>query len=836
VYQLLKVIMLVMISAFSEVGNRFYQKTVFLFALLGSFFFVQGADYNWAGLCGTVYWMSECPTGNACNGTFVEYTNNWGMVACDASPDFPGVGDSAYMTGVHVDLLSTVSVDQVHVLGTGILTISDNLATLTVGTYMRNDNQVLIVDNAFFKTMNASVDNNGTIECKSSVTANPGYIEIMGFLTISGSGQLILSNGGRILGSGTLTNQASHTIYAGEADIESLMTNNGLIEAYTNGKILRLYSFQKSNNAIITASHGATISIECDMIQSGSGILRANGGLILIKPLGNIFNGLLETAGTGRIDISGTGTVTFDQVVNDGYVRVLETMKLNINNGAMENNGTLEVRGDSTHTGAIVLPSNLLMSGTGAIDLQGGTFDMPDAFILTQDTDHTIQGFGTIPVPIEGFGDVIADVAGETLLLNCSATMKNGGNLIAENSGTLEVNCSVDEDTKAGGPSSGKAIVARGGTVLFNDGITLTSQTLSSSGGGSMIVPQSSQVNLRNGVQNGVIEVRNDAMLEISGASFENNGTIELNKTGGTIGGILFFGTSLDLEGTGEVIMEPGTIHIDEGSSTINTLYHCVAGYGTITGDMANMGTIRATGSGQNLILETDTFSFENQGYLIADTGATLTLNGLGGFTNLIGTLIINGQLSFPGVFSMNSGTITGGGQVHGSINQSRGFIFPGNGGIGTLQISGNCTLGNQSSLSIEVSGPGPIEIDHLEISGTAALQNTLHIIPIKGYIPQVGDIYTVITASSISVQSVQLVNTAYMSLTYSSTSVQVQVNHTTPTPDRNGDGIVNVLDLSEQVATPVIRVGPVDMDGDAEVDLDDLLILVGNWGETMGP
>ncbi len=54
---------------------------------------------------------------------------------------------------------------------------------------------------------------------------------------------------------------------------------------------------------------------------------------------------------------------------------------------------------------------------------------------------------------------------------------------------------------------------------------------------------------------------------------------------------------------------------------------------------------------------------------------------------------------------------------------------------------------------------------------------------------------------------------------------------------DVNGDGVVNVLDLSELLGAwgpcppPCPPACPADLNGNCEVDVDDLLTLLANWG-----
>ncbi len=163
----------------------------------------------------------------------------------------------------------------------------------------------------------------------------------------------------------------------------------------------------------------------------------------------------------------------------------------------------------------------------------------------------------------------------------------------------------------------------------------------------------------------------------------------------------------------------------------------------------------------------------------ITDTQTKLVKVGTGSTsitgTNLhtLGTEIKAGTLSIDGISSQSEVTVDSGAILEGigtsGTVTNNGTVAPGN-SIGTLNIAGNYTQGGSSTLNIEVDTSG--NTDKLIISGAAALDGTLRIIPSSGsYSSQT---FNFLTAGSISgtFSSVVATNCTAPSVTYGSTSL----------------------------------------------------------------
>ncbi|WP_413060654.1 S8 family serine peptidase [Sphingomonas carotinifaciens] len=108
-------------------------------------------------------------------------------------------------------------------------------------------------------------------------------------------------------------------------------------------------------------------------------------------------------------------------------------------------------------------------------------------------------------------------------------------------------------------------------------------------------------------------------------------------------------------------------------------------------------------------------------GGLVKKGGGELILTGNSGYTGLTrveqGLLTVNGQLRNSALTLVAGGTLGGTGRIA-TLNATGGTVSPGAaaGGIGTLTVAGNATLGAGSQLLIDVGTPG--QSDQLAVTG----------------------------------------------------------------------------------------------------------------------
>src|SRR5262249_25339101 len=117
-------------------------------------------------------------------------------------------------------------------------------------------------------------------------------------------------------------------------------------------------------------------------------------------------------------------------------------------------------------------------------------------------------------------------------------------------------------------------------------------------------------------------------------------------------------------------------------------------------------------------------------------------------------TRMSGGNIKFdlPFSFPLQGGTLEGSGTVTGSVNNSGGTVSPGLGGAGLINITGDYTQGAGGTLKTKLGGLPPIgQYDRLAVGGSATLDGVLNAGAINGFVPQIGDSFTVLTYGSHS-------------------------------------------------------------------------------------
>ncbi|MES2122736.1 MAG: autotransporter domain-containing protein, partial [Chlamydiota bacterium] len=198
--------------------------------------------------------------------------------------------------------------------------------------------------------------------------------------------------------------------------------------------------------------------------------------------------------------------------------------------------------------------------------------------------------------------------------------------------------------------------------------------------------------------------------LRLIGANTYTGGT---TINAGTIAS--FDDTSLGAV-TGQLNFNGGTLELDGPTSTTR-VFNFMAGGGTV-----NVGSVVTLGSGitgAGNFLKTGVGSM----YLAAASNPGYS----GSVTIDQGLLAVEGTLIVP-VTVNSSGTLGGIGTVGNLI--SSGTVSPGN-SIGTLHVAGNYTQNPSGHLFIEIDSLG--NSDLLDITGTAALDGSLDVLPLQG-------------------------------------------------------------------------------------------------------
>ncbi|MFN3167900.1 MAG: sulfatase-like hydrolase/transferase [Phycisphaeraceae bacterium] len=255
--------------------------------------------------------------------------------------------------------------------------------------------------------------------------------------------------------------------------------------------------------------------------------------------------------------------------------------------------------------------------------------------------------------------------------------------------------------------------------------------------------------------------------------------------------------------------------------------------------------SITKTGTSTVRLSGTNTLTGEvrvEQGKLIADAAAALGQADL---------FVADGATleSLTPVFLANGRTLAGSGTLDTALLINQANVAPGN-SPGVLQLTGNYTQTGSGELTIQITNTTPGSgYDRLDVDGAASLNGTLSI-DTTGYSPQPGDVFTILTADTVSgqfqtIQGDTLGGQLALVPVYNPTSVQLQVVSVAIPGDTDGDGDIDDSDLGTAFANYTGPLSPGtggktsaqgDTDGDGDIDDSDLGTAFANYTGPLGP
>jgi len=423
-------------------------------------------------------------------------------------------------------------------------------------------------------------------------------------------------------------------------------------------------------------------------VLAGAGI--TNTGVTVIN--GNV--GSFPTA-----TITGFGTVVLNGT-NHGGDPVTQGAKIDLLtafNNAAGRSATItyapvfDLGGLTLGSGVYKDPTSFGISGTLTLDAMGN----PNAVWIFQAGSTLTTGSNSSIILIGG-----AQAANIFWQIGSSATLGTNtdfmGNILAMTSITLATGATIE----------GRLLALTGAVTLDNNTVNVPVLNLVVSGSGTITVPvtvatvtlaSSSSLTLATTltVADGVFTVP-DGVVSISGgnivvpADFNKNGSGELD-----VSSAVSVGGSANVNGGALVVSGPVTV-----AGAVNVL----------SGALLNIAP----------------------GGTVMSGGATTLYPG--------SSAIVNGALQSPTVNVSHGSSLSGTGFVVGNVMNS-GVVSPGNNGAGTLHVQGNFTQTKSGTLAIQLGS------NQLDVSGHASLGGTLQINTPKGYRPQRGQSFEILSA-----------------------------------------------------------------------------------------
>ena len=395
-------------------------------------------------------------------------------------------------------------------------------------------------------------------------------------------------------------------------------------------------------------------------------------------------NGLNNGGGAASL-FSNSGTFTHDTATGDFYVSV-----------PFANSGTVNVA-----TGRLVL------TGGGSAPITGD-FNVSSGASLVFFSNFTLASS--------------ADVAGAGAVEFLSGTVAVGGSFaiptVGVSGGTANFNVT---------PSGLQTLTISAGTASFNTAGPLALSTLTLSGG----------------TLTGTPTINTSGLLSWTGGTISGSGAINAN------GGLLMNG--------GQVFLDGRTLNLPAGQSATQSgnaqpfLQNGARFNNAGTFLAQNDNGLNNGGGAASLFSNSGTFThdtatgdfyvsvpFANSGTVNVATGS---MTFAAGFTQSAAGTILGGNLvNFIG------GMVSAGGSITANVSNSGAVLSPGESGAGELVIVGNYVQNSGGTFKVELAGAGAGQFDKLTISGTAALDGTLDLALLGGFVPASGQQFNVLS------------------------------------------------------------------------------------------
>ncbi|MFN0137217.1 MAG: dockerin type I domain-containing protein [Phycisphaerae bacterium] len=580
------------------------------------------------------------------------------------------------------------------------------------------------------------------------------------------------------------------------------------------------------------------------LVHTGGTITLASSGGLRIGSSAEIFNLDLQSGPifgsgiylNGPTVLSGPGTKAFGKTNQSSQLVNLGTITWN--------SGPFELRGTDN---GIAPPQSTFTNATGAvIDMRSDDMmlSVNRAVLVNQGTVRRSAGTGAsvIEASIDNTGTIHAEVGRIELRRAPSGPGSGSSGVLSAAPGASVDVFGPQFELLAGASLAGDVRVFSTGAaatnLLLNHDMTVARLAVMSNArvGGNGLYRVSERLDMAGAAFTPEIRV-------LAGGHLDVTSVVEPFQRPLRISGTARLGPGAAIGFTQQVVnvQVPGRLDLEDGSAITST--------GFVTHGVVVSGILRK-------VETSGTATISNQSAGITFVNATGRIELLGGELSVTGPMTTAGTIvvadgatlsASGGAFTANAGsTFTGSGtlSVGGSVNLSSSTIAPGD-TTGTLSIvgtPGDVLLGGASVLNSQLGGAAAGQFDVLSVSGAITLDGTLNLTLVNGFVPQVGQTFAVVTAGSLSgtfatITGTDLGGGRELQLSYTGTSVVVTVTGEVTPGDVNGDGTVNLTDLSLLLAAFGTCSGDAAFNADADindsgcVDLVDLSQLLANFG-----
>jgi T5SS/PEP-CTERM-associated repeat protein len=588
-------------------------------------------------------------------------------------------------------------------------------------------------------TFNVNIDNSDAV-----VNISPTVVSLALGVNEGDTGGSLSLGGGKQL---TVTTELDSGVsIPGSMNI----TNRGVLSDATATIALGM----GSRGSSVTVSGGGTqwnTSGELDVGVNDSGSLTIDAGAAVSTANMNLGE---FTTGVGAVTVSGSKaklTVTTGNlnVAGNGGQTQDAQGALTVNKGGVVNAST------SSASNGVVIGTGIGSKGTASVSGAHSKINAGLIYVGSADGDGTLTVSG-----------------GGTVTCASSCGIGIGANNVGSSIATITGKGSLWNTTQLpiGYDSAGTLHIEKGGVVSTVIKTTGTSGLLGVSGGsGTVLVSDAgSQWNQNGGF---CVGFNSTGSMTISNGGAVNDVVGSIGYEAGADGKVTVTGSGAVWNNSSMLDIAPG----DGGTLSV------------ANGGLVTVGTNTTAGAA----------TLAAHGTLRVSAGGTLGVLGGGSFTQSGGTATIDGSFVSPGTahaggdtilvvgagaFNMNGGSLFGNnGSIAANVTAAGGSITPADSleETGMLTINGDYTQTSGGKLIINLAGK--TQFDQLNVDDDAMLGGTLKIGLLSGFVPSIGDTFSIINAGSISgtfskVQGMDINSSEHFTVQYNPTSVVLQV------------------------------------------------------------
>ena len=559
-----------------------------------------------------------------------------------------------------------------------------------------------------------STGSNGTVNVLDGTWANGGNLTVgyagTGTLNVTGG---TVSNAGGVVGLDAGSNgtvNVGYGTWANSGDLKVGDAGTGILTIVDSGLVTVSGNLTRGSLGTINLNAGGTLQIgtggTTGALLGGTGALTNDGSLIFKRSDASTYSGVLS--GSGVVEKQGTGTLTLSgpNTYSGGTTLTAGTLALG-NAGAIGSSGTISFGGGTLQASGSnttdysarfsnadsqqykIDTNNLNLTLASDLTSSGGSFTKRGLGTLTLSGTNTYSGGTTLTGGTLALGSAGAIGSAGTISFGGGTLQATAGNTTDYSARFSNTNIQQYKiDTNSQNLTLASALTSVGGSFTKLGAGTLTLTGANTFSGGILISEGTLSVGSGSTTGSIISAVENNSILAFNRSDDALTYTAVISGTGAVTksgaGTLTLTGANTY---TGGTTISAGTLSVGSGSNS-----------GSITGDVANSGTLTFNRSG---VLTYDGI-VSGTGAVTKSGAGTLTLSGANTYTG--GTTVSAGTLQFAKAASLYNGnttlwtaanlTVASGATAAFNVGGSNEFT---SGNLDTLVALGSSTNGFQS-------------------------------------------------------------------------------------------------------------------------------------------